>query len=63
MNEFYTLVSICHADNGNNEGNIDNHTKRLNPDIPPCTETLWSTLSPDPKSSISMFDTKLSKLS
>ena len=62
VNEFYTLNSICHSEHANDKGNSDNHAKLLNPDIPPCKETLWSSLSPDPKSAISKFDNDLLKL-
>ena len=62
VNEFYTLNFICHSEHANDKGNSDNHAKLLNPDIPPCKETLWSSLSPDPKSAISKFDNDLLKL-
>jgi hypothetical protein len=62
LNEFYTLESICHSDHTDNEGNLDNHAKSLNLNIPNCKETVWSSLSSDPKSSISSFDNELMKL-
>ena len=62
VNEFYTLGSICHSDNIDDKEKLDNHAKFSNLKIPPCRETVWSSFSSDPKSSISTFDSDLRKL-
>ena len=62
VNEFYILESICFAGNHDDKDANDNHEKLIHPSIPPCEETLWSSLSPDPKSSISSFNQKLKTL-
>ena len=60
VNEFYTLVSICQYDN--EDSNLDNHAQMLNANMTNCKETIWSSLSPDPKSTITKFDAELLKL-
>jgi hypothetical protein len=60
VNEFYKLVSVCQYDT--EESYLDHHKQMLDLDIPHCKETIWSSLSPDPKSTISKFDNKLLKL-
>ena len=54
VTEFYVLESICHANSM--EAKEDNHQKPSKHNIPLCEETLWSSLSPDPKSEISKFN-------
>ena len=64
VKEFYSLESICHSDYVDGGRNLDDHHRKgLNlRTIPRCEETLWSSLSPDPKSAISRFDNKLMNL-
>ena len=57
-NEFYSLISMCHSIIDNEEMK-DNHENLSNHNIPHCKDTIWSSLSPDPKSSISTFDENL----
>ena len=57
--EFYSLKnSICRSSIRAKPDNLDN----LSTDIAPCEETLWSSLSADPKSTITRFDKELSVL-
>jgi hypothetical protein len=62
VNEFYTLESICYSDHADAEGKLEKHARILTLDIPSCKETVWSSLSPDPKSDISKFDNEFLKL-
>ena len=59
VNDFYTLVSICSVENGEL---INQNKKDPNQHISLCNETVWSSLSPDPKSDISRFDKELKLL-
>ena len=60
-NDFYSLISMCHSIKDTDETK-DNHENLSNHNIPHCKDTIWSSLSPDPKSSISTFDEDLELL-
>ena len=60
VKEFYSFLSICNV--AKNETHHDNHVELSDQDIPVCKDTLWSSFSPDPKSSISTFDEQLRRL-
>jgi hypothetical protein len=60
VKEFYSLVSICIVVNDETYNDSDIDVPDL--DIPVCKDTLWSSFSPDPKSSTSTFDEQLGRL-
>ena len=57
LKEFYSFVSVCCVISNKHI----NRTKK-NYSMPSCENTAWSSLSPDPKSSISRFDEELGML-
>ena len=57
LKEFYSFVSVCCA-----ISNKHINRTRTNYSMPSCENTAWSSLSPDPKSSISRFDEELGML-
>ena len=61
--EFYSIKEgICQSSMNNQANDADNQIKNLSPKISLCEETLWSSFSPDLKSTITKFDNDLSKL-
>ena len=61
--EFYSLKDkICESSFNDKSDHSDNQAKNRSPNLPLCEDTIWSSLSPDPKSTISKFDKDGSKL-
>ena len=60
--EFYFLRDGGICQSSFNDKSLDNQTKKLSPGLPVCEKTIWSSFSPDPKSTISRFDKDLSRL-
>ena len=63
VRKFYSLKDrICQSSFNVKSDHSDNQTINRSPNLPLCEETNWSSLSPDPKSTISRFDKDRSKL-
>ena len=61
VSEFYAVDSLCRINDDQEETNNENN-KNSYLHLPLCKHTVWSSMSPDPKSSIFYFDETLQLL-